>query len=588
MALNRKQKTFVYVVAGILIVLIAGITIINIILGNIIETQIKNSLNKHDTTNYHVELRKVNANILTGNINLKDLRISPDSSFVGRIKQGGIEQSMAIELTVPTFRLAGINLYKVVASQDIIINKILFKNANFKLYVGNKSKKETRVGDDKKINIDSIYMKGLNGIEIGKIEFTKCKFEIYDLVKEQVVIKNKDLRFEVKDFYLNELEGNNDYFSLNLDNVKIELLKQKFNVPGGNYYINLDRFYFDLSESVVELEKFELKPTYTDKYKLAEKLKFTSEIFDVTIEKIKVSSFDLKKVVEDGIFLIDSINIEGLDLNIFKDKRLPFDEDKRPKMLQQALKNMRLPLYVGKINLKDSYMIYQERTESSSELLTAILADLNVQVHFVSSIKDSINTGKPMLINLQSKFMGKTPLTVNFALPINSSVDTFYFSGHLASAKMKEFNRASLPAIGVKFNSGQLNELSFSGSGNSRSSKGEMTMLYTDLDAEVVKKNQKDKSKFLSWAANTVVHTSNPGKNNKLRVAIMEAERVIYKGFVNLIWRSIQGGIVNTVTPTGKTKKVSKEKKKEESAVAKDTGKKESRKEMRKKKKGNK
>ena len=588
MALNRKQKIFTYISAGFIIAVILGVTIINLILGNVIETKIRNSLNKHDTTNYLVELRKVNVNILTGNINLKDLKINPDSSFIDHIKQGGFEQSMAIELEIPTFRLAGINLYKAVTSQDISINKILFKNAKFKFYVGNKSKKETKVGDDKKINIDSIYIKGIDGISIGKIEFTKCKFEIYDLVKEKVVIKNEELEFEIKDFYLIELEGNNDYFRLQLDNVKVELTKEKFMVPGGNYYLNFDRMYFDLAESVLEFNKIEFKPTYADKYVLAKKLKFTTEIFDVTIKKLKISSFDVKRFVTDGVLSIDSINIEGMDLNVFKDKRFPFDEDKRPKMPQYGLKNMRLPLYIGKIILKDSYLNYQERMESSTELMTAILADFNVQIHFITSIKDSINTGKPMLINLQSKFMEKTPLTAKFILPLNSSVDTFYFSGHLASAELEEFNRASLPAIGVKFISGHLNELSFSGSGSSRYSGGEMTMLYTDLNAEVVKKNQKDKSKFLSWAANTVIHTSNPGKNNKLRVAQMEAERVIYKGFGNIVWKALQSGIVNSVTPTGKIKKAPKEKKKKESATTSDKNKKETRKEKRKKTKENK
>ena len=131
MVLNKRQKTFTYVITGFIIAVIAGIIVINLILGNIIETQIKNSLNKHETTNYHVELRNVNVNILTGNINLKDLKISPDSVFIESIKKGGIEQSMAIELTVPTFRLAGINLYKAIASKNININKIYL---NFSLF----------------------------------------------------------------------------------------------------------------------------------------------------------------------------------------------------------------------------------------------------------------------------------------------------------------------------------------------------------------------------------------------------------------------------------------------------------------------
>ena len=63
------------------------------------------------------------------------------------------------------------------------------------------------------------------------------------------------------------------------------------------------------------------------------------------------------------------------------------------------------------------------------------------------------------------------------------------------------------------------------------------------------------KNKLLSWAANTVIHVSNPGKNNKVRIASMEFERVEYKGFGNYVWKTLLSGIMNTILPTGKTVK---------------------------------
>jgi hypothetical protein len=60
----------------------------------------------------------------------------------------------------------------------------------------------------------------------------------------------------------------------------------------------------------------------------------------------------------------------------------------------------------------------------------------------------------------------------------------------------------------------------------------------------------------MTWAANTAVRSQNPGKKGKLIIAHIDFERVMYKGFGNLIWKSVQSGLVNTVAPTGKHDKI--------------------------------
>lgn len=559
MNLSKKQKVAVYFIAAIALGLVAVVIIINLIIGNIIENKIKNSLSSKERINYIIELRNVNANILTGNINLKDLKITPDSSFIEKLINGESDQSTAVYAMIPTFRLAGIGLYKALTSKNIDIRKILFKKAELKIYLGKNPKNKTEAGD-KKMNADSIFIKGLNGIDIGSIEFSKCKLEVFDLVNDIQIMQSEDLELEIDGIQLKELEGQNNYFKIDVDHLSVEILKERINMPNGNYYMTFDRLYLNLADSLVELEGFIYKPTYEDKYELTKKIEYTSEIFDVTLQKLCIKGIDFRRIKSEGSFYADSILAQDLDLKILMDKRLPFNEGKRPKLPHQALKHMRLPLYINKIDIKNSKLIYQEKYEGSEELMTAILADLNIQIHFVTSIKDSINTGKSMTVILNSNFMEKTPLSVNFDFPLYHKADTFYFSGHLASAKMSEFNKASSPAMGVKFTSGDLKEIDFSGSANDRYSKGNMTMLYSNLEAEVAKKDtEKDKNKFLSWVANTVVHTSNPGSNNKLRTATMEFERVPYKGFGNFVWKTLQSGIVATVTPTGKKVRTTKE-----------------------------
>jgi hypothetical protein len=552
MTLSKKNKVRVFTIAAIAASIVAVIIIINLVIGNIIENKIRNSLSDKESINYTIELRNVNANILTGNINLKDLEIVPDSSFILKLKNGESDQSAALYALIPTFRLAGIGLYKALTSKDISIRKILLKKADLKIYLGKKPERKPE-SNNKKFDADSIFIQGLTGIEIGNIELSKCKLEVYDLVNDIQIMQSKDLELEIDGIQLKKLEGLNNYFKIDLDYLSIELLKERINLPNGNYYITFDGLYLNLSDSLVELEGLTYTPTFENKYELAKKLKYTSEIFDITLKKLSVRGIDFQKLKNVGSFYADSIIVQSLNLNILMDKRMPFNEDRRPKLPNEVIKNVGFPLYIRGISIKNSRLNYQERMENTEELMTAVLGNLSVEISFATSVSDSIAIGKSMEVKLRSNFMDITPLSIDFDFPLNSLLDTFYFTGHMSSAKMSEFNQAAFPAMGLKFDNGQLDNINFSGSASPRFSKGKMTMLYHNLEADISKKDFENKNKFLSWLANAVLYTSNPGKNTEIRIAQMEFERVPYKGFGNLMWKTLQSGIMHSVLPTGKT-----------------------------------
>jgi len=104
--------------------------------------------------------------------------------------------------------------------------------------------------------------------------------------------------------------------------------------------------------------------------------------------------------------------------------------------------------------------------------------------------------------------------------------------------------------------------LTFQASANNYSSKGTMTMLYSDLEAQVLKQNNYEKRGFVSWSVNTLAHNSNPGHNGHERKVMMNFDRVSYKGFGNILWKTIQSGIIHTIAPFGKTKEKEDSKKK--------------------------
>ncbi len=557
MKLTKLQKRFLVITGIIVGILVIAVIAINIFLATVIRGKIDEALNK-STTDYQITIKRVGVNILTGNLNIRGLKIIPDSSLINDVKQGKTNLKFIQHSEIGLFRIAGVDLYKAIVLGEIYARKIEIRKANIRIDKGPKPSKtveETEAKNNDKINLDSIYIKGLNKINLHEIDLVNCKLEIFDLAKDEKLFSTGSLDLSLHSVDFVTYPDNPNVFRMEFSKFKAELSTQSLMLPGGWYNLDINKLYYNNAENFLRIDGLGLHPTYKDKYKMAKAFKYTKEIVDLDIDKIFIQSFNLIDATTKNMVFIDSIGISGLNVAILKDKRYPFNETLRPKLPHQLLKHLGFPLYIKMINLTGSNLVYQEKMKDIKELMTASLSDLNVNVQFVTSVKDSIRTGKRMKIKLKANFMKKVPLKIDFVFPLNTVKDTFYFAGSLGAANLKIFNQAAFPAIGMQFVKGHLESVHFKGSANDSVSSGQMTMLYKDLNAEVLKKDRIRKNKFLSWAADAVSRSGNPGKKGKTRVAIMGFNRVMYKGFGNFVWKTLQTGIVNTVSPFGKTVK---------------------------------
>ncbi len=555
MQLSKTKKRLIIILSIILVIILAVIFSINLIIASLLRGNVNAALEKN-RTEYKVTLGGVGGNIFFGNIRFKNITIKPDSNLLLKLKEGISTEGVAIDAEIPLLRIKGISMYDAIVNQNIDIKRIEIRRANIKILKGKKPDKVDRPVDkpeeEGSFNPDSIYLNNVSGLSIGSIFLEKNIIEVYDLSKEEVVLKNSISDLEFTDFYIKKHPDSENIFYLVADSSRLLIDDEEFDVPGGNYKLKVKKLEFKMADTSLYIDGLQFRPRFNDKFKMASQWKYTKEIYDVGVDRIELKSLYMSRLVREGALYIDSVDIFGIDIEILKDKRYPFNESLRPKLIHQAIREMKMPLYIGNVQIHESYLKYQEKEEGAKDLMTVTLVNLNVYAEFITSVRDSARTGKPMKINLNARLMGKPHFNINFVLPLNSRVDTFFYSGSVGSAKLDIFDQASLPAIGVKFTSGDLQSITFKGSANRTTSKGKMTMLYQDLTGEVVKKDHKSKSKFLSWAANAVLKASNPNQKGKTRVALCQFDRVMYKGFGNFIWKTLQVGITNTVKPAGK------------------------------------
>jgi len=175
----------------------------------------------------------------------------------------------------------------------------------------------------------------------------------------------------------------------------------------------------------------------------------------------------------------------------------------------------------------------------------------------------NINTEQPLSMNLKAFIEDK--VLVNLGLEFDYNKPQFSLKGSIPKFNLKDLSPLIESYVPVKINTGVVDEIEFSGTGYKTKADGTMKFLYHDLkiDIDLVEK-AKWKSSVLSFAANTVVASSNPESENvPPKIVKYDFERDMNKAFVNVIIKSLLNGLKETVIMSKENKKTYKKAKKE-------------------------
>ena len=198
-----------------------------------------------------------------------------------------------------------------------------------------------------------------------------------------------------------------------------------------------------------------------DRAKLASTYKYNSEVFDVETKEMSIDGFYLDTIVRTGVIALDSIVVDGLNLDIYKDQTKPFNLSKRPLFLNQKFKKLDHPIYINKVFIKNTFFSYREKHENKDDLLAIDISDMNVKLNYLTSIKDSLKADEALTINLKGKLNSVADLNLDILMPYNTWNDSFSFTGSVGASQLSAFNSAIFPAAGIRLESGMLKVCNF-------------------------------------------------------------------------------------------------------------------------------
>ncbi len=554
--MSKKQRKILIITASVIVAIVLLVFVFQLILSNILDKKLESALAENENIEYSIKVRKARVNLFTMTVILKDVDILPDSSFFEEVKAEKSVKKAVYRVSIPVIRIRNVHVFKLLRHKYIDINKLIIKRAVVEMFTVPQTQKKhasLRKKGDKLFNADTIQLSNISGLNLNLIELKGVTFRMINLKTNDTTFNAPDVSLDIQKIGLVKNEGENAGYKLIFKNIDFNLKSEKLMLPGGKYIFTFESMDFSMMDSILCFKGIKIEPRYSLS-KMVSFSKYQYEIYNLNLKSIKIYDFYPRRFIHDSRVLISRIMIDGMDLSIFKDKSKPFNEAKRPLLPQQSLEKLKTNLFIDSVIFSNSKLVYSEKYPSRKEKMNVILGSLAGSITNISTINDSLNRNPLMKIDLAAKLQNKIDMGVEINLDLDSPVDTFSFSGYLKSGDLKSINDVTVPAIGAKVSNGYLDGLTFMANANPKLAMGEMTFLYHDLEGTIIRNDEMDENKFLTWIANKVIIENNPAKDKSPRTVPMYFERCEYKGIGNFLWKTVQSGVVGTIVP-GKAKK---------------------------------
>ncbi len=547
MSLPKKSKNFKVKTLVVILVLIIGIFLsFQYFLVQQLQNQFQDLINAKEDRSYDIRYQSIGFDLLNTQVTMEDITIVPinvDSTAPN-----------AIRGEVGSARLNGFGIVEFLTNKVVSINELKFEEPKFTIV---HSRREQTAKSS--TSLQDLFKDVISRGEIKNFTLTGGEATIF--------LRNDTLRQigHFEDFYVQATNLFTDTVRMNyaipfqFDDLHTAFRNLEFEIKEGEI-LKLDHFDFDFQEQSLMLEGLSLSHD-KDWTSVAREQDYQKDIIDFSIKTIDISRLSpLSTFYNSLVFISDHVLIDSLVLNDGRDKNIPRPPDEIKRNYTAIIKSIDVPIRIDTLEIINSRVKYSEINDGSRAVGSINLTDLNCSLFNLSSI-DSVEMNAPYRMELTALINGAGKVQLRAIEDYN----TLNVNGELSIGPMdmKALNPTLINMAGVEVMNGKLNSLRVQMKWDKEGSKNKFIIDYEDLDVEVLKKNSRNKDKFLTKLGRAAYHESHTKGDKHYKEPEYYSYRNLYRGPFNFLWLNIKDGVFQTVpkglarkfVPTSKKKK---------------------------------
>lgn len=315
---------------------------------------------------------------------------------------------------------------------------------------------------------------------------------------------------------------------------------QKRDIRAGKIHLDAGKYYtFSVagmtnSGKTTELSDLRFTPKYS-RAAFSRVIARETDLYTIAVGKVRVedheSSFGKNAVID-----LSRIDIDRLNCNIYHDLAPPDDNAIRY-FFSKKLRNVKVPLFIKNVNLRNSELTYEENAENSNIPGKITFNKFNAQIANVNNAKIK---GRPTVISTDAQFdfFGTADTRVSWRFDVKDPSDFFTIKGDIRKLSAENVNLFVRPYLNVTLD-GQIDYLKFDYYGNSSGINGKFYFKYNDMYVNLLNKKGKER-KLLTRIANWFVKDDSKGEPEHV---VIEKKRDPERSFFNMLWQGIMEGL---------------------------------------------
>jgi hypothetical protein len=478
--------------------------------------------------NQNFSIKELKFSSADRNILLKQLDVKPKATN---------NLTDQFDLNIPSLSLNGFDLDQAYQNDQFYFESIDLNQPTLKLYNNEK--------DSLKINPYKLNL------------FTH--FNSFTNVFASKSLNVKDASIEVYKKGLNQWHEN---ISFNLFNVRIEDKPSQgfmhasdfyFTIPhlvrkGKLYQYSADQASYSSRSNRFTVQGIQISPNFS-KEKYQAQVGFQSDMFDGKIDSVVIDQPQLRQWFNNETITGKYLSVNGFKLNIYRDKQMPFDERRRPKMLQDLIKSSKYQFLFDSLLLSNAGITYTEQPASGDATGKIRFTTIQASLKPFTNIRSKSGLYPDFQLNGTATIMDSCRLSAKMIYHMNDPENLFSVNGSLSPFRMHILNPVLEPLASVSIRSGKVDRFQFTFSADRTKANGYLVFGYNDMKISVLeKKNGNTKeAKFASFLANSILLRSKNPRGGELLPDEINFNRDEKRSVLNYWWKAVFSGIRSTL-----------------------------------------
>ncbi|MGE5427158.1 MAG: hypothetical protein ACM3O8_04630, partial [Methylococcaceae bacterium] len=443
------------------------------------------------------------------------------------------------EMQIPSFSMNGFDLDKAYRNNEFLFESILFDKPILTLY--NNAKDSIQINPFK-VNLyphfDSFSdVFATKNLKVKDAAITVIK-NGNKVIQEKISVDLNNLRIDNKPSsgFLHAAD-----FAFSIRDIK-RLDKQKM------YQFTIGQTKYSSKNNRFTAANVHIIPSMS-KEQYNRQNGFQSDYFSGSMDSLVIDRPNIRRWFENGEITGRYMSANGLNVDIYRDKRLPFDNKRRPPMLQDMIKELPYPITIDSLKLVNSVITYTEQPLQGEAAGHVKFSHIDVRLKPFTNMKVARAIFPDFTLEGTASIMDSCQMKVKMIYDMNHPDNLFTAEGHLMPFDMQILNPVLEPLALVSIRSGKVDQFNFKFIADNTKASGLLNFGYDDLRISVLelKDGNTKEARFATFLANSLMLKSKNPRGKELTPDEIAFQRDQKRSVLNYWWKSIFSGVRNTL-----------------------------------------